>query len=236
VVGESGSGKSSLAKVLVGLEGASGGRIVLDGVDVTAGGRAVQAHRTKAIQLVFQDPKSALNPRRRIWELVVQMLEVTERGMTTADRIARAQELLADMGLPRDSAFRYPGQLSGGQRQRVNIARALCVLPRVLVADEIVSGLDVSVQAQLLELLLDLRQRHGFSMILISHDLSVVRHICDRVVVMHEGVIVEQGPTRQVLDAPQHPYTRRLIAAVPPDTADAEWRALTATDADLAAE
>jgi peptide/nickel transport system ATP-binding protein len=131
--------------------------------------------------------------------------------------------LLLEMRLAKDVAQRFPNQLSGGQRQRVNIARALCSLPKVLVADEIVSGLDVSVQAQLLELLLSLRDRHGFSMVLISHDLSVVRHVCERVMVMHQGAVVEAGPTRQVLDNPSHPYTRALLAAVPPDDPTASW-------------
>ena len=129
------------------------------------------------------------------------------------------------MRLPREVALRFPAELSGGQRQRVNIARALCCLPKVLVADEIVSGLDVSVQAQLLELLLSLREKRGFSMILISHDLSVVRHVCERVMVMRQGSVVEAGPTRKVLDDPSHPYTKALLAAVPPEDPTVGWAA-----------
>jgi peptide/nickel transport system ATP-binding protein len=226
VVGESGSGKSTLAKLLVGLERPTAGRIVLDGVDVSASGRGAHRQRVRSMQMVFQDPQSALNPRRRVWETVVQVLEATEPRLDRASRITRANTMLAEMGLPADAGLRYPSQLSGGQRQRVNIARALCVLPKVLVADEIVSGLDVSVQAQLLELLLRLRELHGFSMILISHDLSVVRHICDRVIVMRAGEVVEVGPTRSVLDAPRAEYTQALLRAVPPDDPQDRWAAL----------
>lgn len=223
VVGESGSGKSTLARLLVGLDAPTSGRIRLAGVDVTAADVAVRKHRVAAIQMVFQDPQSALNPRRRVFEIVSQALEVAEPPPSRAERFDRAQELLLEMRLPKEVALRFPAELSGGQRQRVNIARALCCLPKVLVADEIVSGLDVSVQAQLLELLLSLRDKHGFSMILISHDLSVVRHVCERVMVMRQGDVVEAGPTRQVLDHPTQPYTRALLAAVPPEDPTVAW-------------
>jgi peptide/nickel transport system ATP-binding protein len=223
IVGESGSGKSTVARLIVGLERPTFGRIMLGGTDVTAGGRAVRRHRVRSVQMVFQDPQSALNPRRQIFEIVTQALEAANPVPRRAARLARAEELLLDMRLGRELASRYPLQLSGGQRQRVNIARALCCLPKVLVADEIVSGLDVSVQAQLLELLLGLRDKHGFSIILISHDLSVVRHVCERVMVMHQGDVVETGPTTEVFGNPSHPYTRALLAAVPPDDPQAGW-------------
>jgi peptide/nickel transport system ATP-binding protein len=226
IVGESGSGKSTLAKLLLGLERPTGGTIVLDGVDVTAGGAETRAQRIKGIQMVFQDSQSALNPRRRIFEIVTQILEAATPEVSRARRMNRAADLLADIGLAPETATRFPAQLSGGQRQRVNIARALCALPKVLVADEIVSGLDVSVQAQLLDLLGRLRAEHGFAMLLISHDLSVVRHLCERVMVMHHGVVVETGPTPSVFANPAHPYTRALIAAVPPDDPAARWSAL----------
>ncbi|MFT8245472.1 dipeptide ABC transporter ATP-binding protein [Roseomonas sp. BN140053] len=215
VVGESGSGKSTVARLVVGLEPPSAGRIVLDGVDVSAMSGATRAHRARATQMVFQNPQSALNPRRRVGRIVTQALEVVPGDGTP--RQQRARELLAAVGLGADTGERFPFQLSGGQRQRVNIARALCVLPRLLVADEIASGLDVSVQAQLLALLLRLREELGFAMLFISHDLSVVRHLCDRVLVMQGGVIVEEGRTADVFAQPQHPYTRRLLDAVPPD-------------------
>ncbi len=211
VVGESGSGKSTLGRLVVGLETASGGRIVLDGRDVTRGGEAARRHRVATVRMVFQDPQSALNPRRRVIDLVTQTLEA--RGVGRSARRERGRALLAEMGLPPDAAGRMPHQLSGGQKQRVNIARALCSLPRLLVADEIVSGLDVSVQAQLLLLLARLRREHRFALLFISHDLAVVRHLCDRVLVMRSGEIVEQGAVAEVFANPRHEYTRELLAA-----------------------
>ena len=215
VVGESGSGKSTLGRLLVGLERPSAGRVVLDRRDVSAATEAARRHRMATAQMVFQDPQSALNPRRIVADIVTQAMEA--RGASRAARARRSAELLAEMGLSPELGSRTPSQLSGGQRQRVNIARALCLVPKLLVADEIVSGLDVSVQAQLLNLLSRLRQDHDFALLLISHDLSVVRHLCDRVLVMHRGVIVEQGDTEAVFTNPSHPYTRSLLAAVPPE-------------------
>jgi peptide/nickel transport system ATP-binding protein len=173
--------------------------------------------------MVFQDPQSALNPRRRVASIVTQSLEAAGHA-TWEERLARAGLLLREIGLPPDAAPRFPAQLSGGQRQRVNIARALCAVPRILIADEIVSGLDVSVQAQLLKLLAALRRERGFSMLFISHDLSVVRYLCDRVLVMFRGEVVESGATEQVFAAPAHEYTRSLLAAVPPDDLEASAR------------
>jgi peptide/nickel transport system ATP-binding protein len=227
LVGESGSGKSTLAKLLLGLEQPSGGRILLDGTDVTNQTAQARALRTATIQMVFQDPQSALNPRRRVASIVTQAMEAGSRHATWDERLERAQTLLKDMALPEDFATRYPAQLSGGQRQRINIARALCNVPKLLVADEIVSGLDVSIQAQLLTLLGRLQSEFGFAMLLISHDLSVVRHLCSRVLVMYRGEIVEQGPIDAVFADPRHPHTRALLAAVPPDEPGAPWRSAT---------
>jgi peptide/nickel transport system ATP-binding protein len=178
--------------------------------------------------MVFQDPQSALNPRRRVAAIVTQAMEAGSRHARWGERLKRTGELLAEVGLAADFAAKLPGQLSGGQRQRINIARALCTLPKVLVADEIVSGLDVSIQAQLLNLLARLRVELGFAMLFISHDLSVVRHLCSRVLVMYRGEIVEQGPIEQVFGDPQHAHTRALLSSVPPDDPKAIWPLLRA--------
>ncbi len=225
IVGQSGSGKSTVARLLLGLETPSQGRIELDGADVTGRFAKHAEFRARRIQMIFQDPQSALNPRRRVAALVTQPMEAG-KGPGAGDwpaRLARARELLGATGMPPDLIERYPSQLSGGQRQRVNIARALCNAPAVLVADEIVSGLDVSVQAQILNLLLDLRARGGFSLLLISHDLSVVRYLCDRILVMYRGEVVESGTVGEIFAAPKHWYTRALLAAVPPDDANQRW-------------
>jgi peptide/nickel transport system ATP-binding protein len=221
LVGESGSGKSSLAKLILGLERPSGGRIVLNGVDVTRASARARALRIAMLAMVFQDPQSALNPRRRIASIVTQAMEAARHPAPWEARIARAKALLADMGISPELAMNYPAQFSGGQRQRINIARALCNVPKILVADEIVSGLDVSIQAQLLHLLARLRFEFGFAMLFISHDLSVIRHLCTRVLVMYRGEIVEQGSTEAIFTDPQHPHTRALLAAVPPDAVSA---------------
>jgi peptide/nickel transport system ATP-binding protein len=227
VVGESGSGKSTLARLVMGLEQPTAGRIRFGGVDVAGAGRAAWKRRIATAQMVFQDPQSALNPRRRVVDLITQALEAT-LGWTAEDKKERGLGLARETGLPADVLHRYPHQLSGGQRQRVNIARALCVAPRLLVADEIVSGLDVSVQAQILNLLLRLREERNISLLFISHDLSVVRYLCSRVLVMHRGDVVESGPTDEVFGNPRHSYTRALLRAVPPDELQQEWTPLEA--------
>jgi peptide/nickel transport system ATP-binding protein len=235
LVGQSGSGKTTLARLIMGLERASTGRIVLGDLDVTQASAADARHRLNWAQMVFQDPQSALNPRRIVGDIVTQVLQAGRRPIGRRARMERARELLGEVGLAQDLLERYPAQLSGGQRQRVNIARALCAVPRLLVADEIVSGLDVSVQAQLLALLQRLRAERGIALLFISHDLSVVRHLCERVLVMHGGEIVEQGPTELVFAAPRHDYTRRLLAAVPPDNPSMPWRPFP-DDVEIAAE
>jgi peptide/nickel transport system ATP-binding protein len=211
IVGESGSGKSTLGRLIMGLERPDGGRIHLAGRDVTNPAGAARVHRVRTAQMVLQDPSSALNPRRRIASIVTQALEAA--GLDAATRARRADEILEDMGVARELASRTPSQISGGQRQRVNIGRALCVVPKLLVADEIVSGLDVSIQAQLLTLLRRLRREHRFAMLFISHDLSVVRNLCDRVLVMYRGEIVEQGPVDDIFASPRHDYTKTLLSA-----------------------
>jgi len=234
VVGESGSGKSTLARLVMGLERPTTGSIVLEGKEVAVPGSVAWRHRVATTQMVFQDPQSALNPRRRVIDLLTQAFESTvipQQG----DRAARARELASETGLPADILSRYPHQLSGGQKQRVNIARALCMAPRLLVADEIVSGLDVSVQAQILNLLLRLREERNISILFISHDLSVVRYLCRRVLVMYRGDVVETGSTEDVFANPQHAYTKALLRAVPPDEAGQSWTPLQAEAVDDAA-
>jgi peptide/nickel transport system ATP-binding protein len=215
LVGESGSGKSSVARLVMGLEQPTQGQILLDGEDPAAMAGAVLRALREHVQFVFQDPQSALNPRRSVFSLVTQALEAPAHRVAAVERQQRARVLLEETGLPPDCLGRVPSQLSGGQKQRVNIARALCVTPRLLVADEIVSGLDVSVQAQILNLLLRLGAELGISLLFISHDLAVVRYLCTRVAVMHKGEIVESGDTEAVFAHPQHEYTRSLLAAVP---------------------
>jgi peptide/nickel transport system ATP-binding protein len=222
IVGQSGSGKSTVARLLLGLEVPSAGRIMLDGADVTGRFSAHAAERTRKIQMIFQDPQSALNPRRPVSSIVTQPMEAAG-GARWLARLERARKLLAETGLAPELGDRFPSQLSGGQRQRVNIARSLCNTPRVLVADEIVSGLDVSIQAQILNLLADLRRHHEIALVLISHDLSVVRYLCDRVIVMYRGEAVEAGETETVFKSPAHWYTKALLAAVPPDDVHHVW-------------
>jgi peptide/nickel transport system ATP-binding protein len=212
IVGESGSGKSSIARLLMGLEKPTSGEVLIDGKDPAG-----------HIQIVFQDPQSALNPRRSVLRLITQAFEAPGRARSAQERLRRAGELLRETGLPEDCLSRFPSQLSGGQRQRVNIARALCITPKLLVADEIVSGLDVSVQAQMMNLLLRLGDTLGVALLFISHDLSVIRYLCPRVLVMHRGRIVEAGDTAEIFASPRHPYTRTLLAAVPPDDPERTW-------------
>jgi peptide/nickel transport system ATP-binding protein len=228
LVGESGSGKTTLAKLLVGLEQPSSGNILFNGEDLNDSSLRNRARRAMTVQMVFQDPQSALNPRRRIGRIVTQAMEAGNRHAGWDERLKRTRELLAEVGMTDDFASRLPGQLSGGQRQRVNIARALCSIPKVLIADEIVSGLDVSIQAQLLNLLARLRTELGFAMLFISHDLSVVRHLCSRVLVMYRGEIVERGTIDDVFANPRHPHTQALLSSVPPDEPSEKWPLLEA--------
>jgi peptide/nickel transport system ATP-binding protein len=200
VVGESGSGKSTLLRLLLGLEAPSAGTV-----------RYLGGDRRREVGIVFQDPVSALDPRMRVSEIILEPIRV-QRLAGGPERVA---ELLEAVGLPRGSASRFPHEFSGGQRQRIAIARALVPRPLALLADEPVSALDVSVRAQILNLLQDLKEEFGLTLVVVSHDLSVVRHLCDRLVVMREGVIVERGSTEAVFTAPQSDYTKELLAAIP---------------------
>jgi len=213
IVGESGSGKSTLARCLVRLIDPDQGSIMLLGKDFVTMPRGKLREETRHIQMVFQDPFASLNPRHKAVELVAQGPII--HGTPRARAIAEAKELFALVGLDPSAADRFPHEFSGGQRQRIGLARALALKPAVLVADEPVSALDVSVQAQVLELLADLRARLGLSIVFITHDLRVAAQICDLVAVMKDGVIVEQGLAGETFANPQHPYTRALLASVP---------------------
>ncbi|MBC9716584.1 ABC transporter ATP-binding protein [Streptomyces sp. TRM66268-LWL] len=207
LVGESGSGKSTLARAAVGLAPVGSGRILLDGTDVQ---RLPRGRRP--VQMVFQDPYSSLDPRMTVGDSIA---EAMPRGRDRAARRAAVARLLEQVGLDPDRAGTLPGRLSGGQRQRVALARALAGEPDVVIADEITSALDVSVQGAVLNLVRDLQRRLGLSMLFISHNLAVVRYVSDHIAVMHQGRIVESGPAGEVLADPSHPYTRELLSAVP---------------------
>ncbi len=225
IVGESGSGKTSLARLVAGILAPDTGSIRIDGQDRRALPAEARRRLATRVQMIFQDPLSALNPRRRIGTTVLRPLEAAGWRAGRTERRARAAALLARVGLPEAAIDRYPHELSGGQRQRVGIARAIGPEPALIVADEIVSGLDVSTQAQILALLGALKAELGLALLFISHDLAVVRSLCERVAVMREGCIVEQGPAATLFAAPSHPYTRALIAAVPPLRPDPAWLA-----------
>jgi len=215
IVGESGSGKTTLGRSILRLDAAREGSVRFEGEDLLAMGPRELRKRRRHLQMVFQDPFSSLNPRFTVQEIVTEGLiehRLLEPGETSRDAAVR---WLEEVGLKAEHADRYPHEFSGGQRQRICIARAISVQPRFVVCDEAVSALDVTIQALVIELLIELRRKHGLSYLFISHDLSVVKKISDRVVVMRHGRIVEQGPTDQVIEHPQADYTRRLIEAVP---------------------
>jgi ABC-type oligopeptide transport system ATPase subunit len=215
IVGESGSGKSTTARLIARLLDPTAGEVRFDGQDITAlrGARLKEIRRE--LQMVFQDPYSSLNPRRTIGAIVAEPLQIHRVQADRTSRKRAVQELMQTVGLNPEHYNRYPHEFSGGQRQRVGIARALALRPKLLIADEPVSALDVSIQAQVLNLLRDLQRRLGLTMVFISHDLSVVRHMCDRIAVMHDGRIVELAANEQLYTAPRDPYTRELLAAVP---------------------
>jgi peptide/nickel transport system ATP-binding protein len=215
LVGESGCGKSTTAKLVLGLIPVSAGSVEFEGEPVKAVHDATWRRQRRRMQMVYQDPLGALDRRLTIRDQIAEPLAIHEPGRSRAERNETAAELMASVGLRADMADRYPHELSGGQRQRVVIARALALDPDLLVCDEPVSALDVSIQAQVLNLLDDLRERTGFAALFISHDLKVVRHMSDRVAVMYLGKIVEAGLPEEVFRRPQHPYTRALVSAIP---------------------
>jgi oligopeptide transport system ATP-binding protein len=215
LVGESGSGKTTVGRTVLRLQAPSSGSIRFDGQDITTLSRRKMRPFRQRMQLVFQDPYASLNPRMTVEQIVAAPLEIHGRGGSRAERRGHVEHALGLVGLLPEHRTRYPHEFSGGQRQRVGIARALITEPDLLVADEPVSALDVSVQAQVVNLLLELKQRLGLTMLFIAHDLAVVGHISDRVAVMYLGRIVELADTRALFAAPRHPYTEALLSAAP---------------------
>jgi oligopeptide/dipeptide ABC transporter ATP-binding protein len=213
LVGESGCGKSTLGKAIMKLVPIADGEIVVDGVDIAPLGREQLAEMRRKVQMIFQDPYGSLNPRSTVGRSVAQPLVIA--GWKPDATAQRVETLLGWVGLPSDAKQRYPHEFSGGQRQRIGIARALALNPKLIICDEPVSALDVSVRAQVINLLEDLKSQFGVSYLFISHDLSVVEHIADRVAVMYLGTLVEMGGRDQIWRNPQHPYTKALLAAAP---------------------
>ena len=214
LVGETGSGKSTLARCVAGLIPVTSGRVIFDGRDITNLSRRAMRPIRREVQMIFQDPYSSLNPRRRVGSIIGDPFAI-HRTATGAERKRQVQDLMERVGLNPEHYNRFPAEFSGGQRQRIGVARALALRPKLIICDEPVSALDVSVRAQVINLLEDLKSQFGVSYLLISHDLSVVEHIADRVAVMYLGTLVEVGARDQIWRNPQHPYTKALLAAAP---------------------
>jgi ABC-type oligopeptide transport system ATPase subunit len=214
LVGESGSGKTTIGKAILGQVVATSGRIAFDGEDITHASRSRRRNLGRDIQVVFQDPYGSLNPARTIGQTLAEPL-LSDRSIRREQIRERIRDILEKVGMPADTAARYPSQFSGGQRQRISIARAVIGRPRLVVCDEPVSALDLSVQAQVLNLLNRLQREMGLSLLFISHDLAVVRHVSRRTAVLYRGEIVEEGLAVEVHDSPRHPYTKALVAASP---------------------
>jgi oligopeptide/dipeptide ABC transporter ATP-binding protein len=214
LVGESGSGKSTLGKAVLGLAPVQGGSVRFDGRDITCARRRERRELARQIQMVFQDPYSSLNPEKQVGETLAEPLRVHAR-LGRREVASRVKTMLELVGLPATAAQRYPRQFSGGQRQRIAIARALMLSPRLVICDEPVSALDLSIQAQILNLFADVQRELGLSYLFIAHDLAVVHYMCERIYVIYRGQIVEQGSAQDVYGAPAHPYTRRLLASSP---------------------
>jgi oligopeptide/dipeptide ABC transporter ATP-binding protein len=221
LVGESGCGKTTLGRAVLRIVNPTGGRVLFDGTDLAAVPSRTLRSLRRRFQMIFQDPYSSLDPRMTVGDSVGESLDIHRLAPGRDERRARIGTLLSAVGLDPAAAARYPHEFSGGQRQRIGIARALAVEPELIVCDEPVSALDVSVQAQVVNLLQDLQRERGLAYLFISHDLAVVEHLCSSVLVMYLGRVVESGPTRELCDSPRHPYTQALISAVPrvdPDT------------------
>lgn len=213
IAGESGCGKSTLGKILAGLLPADEGDVLFRGKSITTLGKEERKEFRQTTQMIFQDPFSSLNPRMRVGEIIREPLLLA--GKTTAEQESLLKELMMTVGLSADMAERFPDEFSGGQRQRIGIARALAASPKLLIADEPVSALDISIQAQIINLLQEMKQSFELSLILISHNLSVLHHLCDRIVIMYLGVIVEDAPADKIFSGCRHPYTEALLSAIP---------------------
>ena len=215
LVGESGCGKTTLGRAVVRLIEPTSGKVLFDGEDIAGLTGSTLRARRRNFQMIFQDPYGSLDPRMTVTRIIGEALDIHRLAPEPAARRRRIEALLAEVGMDSSHAQRYPHELSGGQRQRIGIARVLALEPRLMVCDEPVSALDVSVRAQVLNLISDLVDELNLTLIFVSHDLSVVKHVCDRVAVMNQGQIVETGTTGEVYAAPSHPYTRRLVSAIP---------------------
>jgi oligopeptide transport system ATP-binding protein len=223
LVGESGCGKSTTGKAIIKLNDITDGEILYEGVDIQKiKNRKDLLKFNKKIQMIFQDPYASLNPRLKVMDIVGEGIDIHQLASSTRERKKRVYDMLETVGLSKEHANRYPHEFSGGQRQRIGIARALAVEPEFIIADEPISALDVSIQAQVVNLLLKLQREHGITFLFIAHDLSMVKYISDRIAVMHFGKIVELGPSDEIYHNPLHPYTKSLLSAIPQPDPDSE--------------
>ena len=223
IVGESGCGKSTLAKTLLGLHKPTSGRVLYNGEDINGPDREILKRLHNEVQVVFQDPFASLSPRMRVWEIITEPMLV-KGGVSRKQCMQRAVELLELTGLPAEAAMKYPHQFSGGQRQRIAIARALSVMPKCIILDEPVSALDVSIRAQVLNLLKDLQDQFQLTYVIIAHDLEVMEHFCDRIGVMYLGQLMELASRDEIFSEPLHPYTQALFDSILPISPEADWK------------
>lgn len=214
LVGESGSGKTTTGRAIIGLNSITSGSVIFEGQDLALKGARKQKSIRKDIQMIFQDPYSSLNPKKRVLDIIAEPLRNFEK-MSPGEEKRRVQELLLQVGLSPENILKYPHEFSGGQRQRIGIARAIALKPKLIIADEPVSALDVSVQAQVLNFMQDIQKELNLTFLFISHDLGIIRHMCDHIGIMYKGRHVEQGTAKDIFDNPRHIYTKRLIAAIP---------------------
>ncbi|MGX7012865.1 ATP-binding cassette domain-containing protein [Vagococcus silagei] len=214
LVGESGSGKSTIGKTIVGLEKATSGKVVFEGTDVTKKSMRKQIGYNKDVQMIFQDSMSSLNPKKRVLDIIAEPIRNFER-VSDQEEKRKVQSLLDIVGMPADALYKYPHEFSGGQRQRLGVARAVATSPKLIIADEPVSALDLSVQAQVLNFMKRIQEEYNLSYLFISHDLGVVKHMCDNIAIMNKGRFVEIGTREDIYNDPQHIYTKRLLSAIP---------------------